>query len=395
MRKSYYILTLICMLGLYSCDVSFKTLTLEDPKAQYFKPIVGLGDFKSTDVFSNSAQDVWGIEKDDCKDIQLVSDPVYSGGSAISLEWNRYACDWAGMGIGWDGYAGKDLSSIMDLGAFQFKLRSIKGETTIPTIIFLLEDYSGTFCAAVFGSAALESYPINETWQTATIPLSLFPAEEDGLDVSNIKQLVMELQGLGAIMIDEMKIVEYHPKNIAGKKVLPPSNVKLQTPAIVFEDAFKNVWGLAKMECRNYSLSTEKPNSGSTCVHMKWQDQKDCQWMEWGTSWTEWKGVDMDNALQDGILEFYVRTSEIIRADLPLQVGFQSYNGATTYVSLKSDYSAQKQYGMEWTKVHVPLSAFTWEKDNANPKNVKQLVFKGKEQGDLFIDDIRIFQEAN
>lgn len=390
MRIPIYIALLGCLLLVAGCEVQFKTLELEDPKAKYFKPVVGLGDFKSTEIFINSSRDAWGIEKDDCKEIRLIEDPVDASNSVIAMEWNRYACEWAGMGIGWDGYAGKDLSGVMETGAIEFRLRSIEGETTIPTIIFLLEDYSGTFCAAVFGSAALESYPINEDWQTAVIPLDAFPYEEDGLDVSNIKQLVMELQGLGSIMIDEMRIVEFQPRVIAGKKVFPPSVVPLEPSIEIFDDAFSQVWGLTEMPCRTYALVDSAASSGNKSIYMKWNDEEGCEWMNWGTSWTEWKAVNMESKLDQVALEFYVKTTTVIRPELPLQVGFESYNYASTFLPLTSEWSEQSQYGMEWTRVRIPLSAFEWERDGTDPTNIKQLLFKGAESGEVFIDEIRL-----
>ena len=74
-------------------------------------------------------------------------------------------------------------------------------------MIFLLEDYATTMTAAALRAGYMESYPLNEEWRTVTVPMSDFPAAKDGIDLTNIKQMVIELQGAGNVMIDDFKIV--------------------------------------------------------------------------------------------------------------------------------------------------------------------------------------------
>ena len=57
-------------------------------------------------------------------------------------------CEWIGMGIGWDGWQGKDLSGVMNHAAIEFMAR-VDGDPVyrIP-IVFILEDYSANQCYA-------------------------------------------------------------------------------------------------------------------------------------------------------------------------------------------------------------------------------------------------------
>ena len=232
----------LVLVSLAGCGiVSFQTMTLDsgDPQPPAED---GFKYFRSRQVFSNDVTDVWGLEKDGCKDFQQIKlEAPYA--SAIQLSWNKTICDWVGFGIGWDGWAPKDISSITDIGAFVMDVRSIEGETTIPTLIFLLEDYAGTMSAGVFGASALSSYPINEEWQQCVLPLDKFDIESSGLDPTNIKQLVIECQGTGNIIIDNIHIARAEKRILPGKKTFPAFNVPIE-PMTIFGDEFQNVWGL-------------------------------------------------------------------------------------------------------------------------------------------------------
>jgi len=48
---------------------------------------------------------------------------------ATRWTWDKKAgdCPWMGIGFGWDGWAGKDLSQITDKAAIQLKVRSVNG----------------------------------------------------------------------------------------------------------------------------------------------------------------------------------------------------------------------------------------------------------------------------
>ena len=132
-----------------TCGIQMVPLTLEDPREKY----QGADPFKTftaTKIYGNTTGDeVWGIEEVDCKKSSF-SNSAYGGDKAIQLDWNKTTCDWLGIGIGWDGWAPKDLSEIMDVGAIQFYVRAIKDETHVPLMVFLLEDYAEKRTATVF-----------------------------------------------------------------------------------------------------------------------------------------------------------------------------------------------------------------------------------------------------
>jgi hypothetical protein len=130
----------------------------------------------------------------------------------------------------------------MEKGSIDFYIRAIKGKQFIPTLIFLLEDYSGVQTAALLKAKHLSNYPINEEWQKVSIPLSTFlQASKPLSDFSNIKSLNIECQGEGAFLIDKIEIGGTNERNGSNKKF--GSGITQKFPAPIFKDALPYGWG--------------------------------------------------------------------------------------------------------------------------------------------------------
>lgn len=370
---------------LVGCGMEFKTLTLED-NVPVPEPIIGLGDFSATKVFGNGTSETWGLEKDECQDVKTTS-VAYEGSTAIEVNWDRGACEWAGFGIGWNGWSSKDLSEIMHTAAFEFYIRSVEGETSIPLMIFLLEDYGGTMCAAVFGSASLESYPINETWQKAQVPLSWFNNEVEGCDVSNIKQLVIELQNSGSVIIDDMRIVEYTaPERPAGSRIDKPSEIPFGGEAVVFDETFGNVYGLGAYGCRNYEITQEEAFSGKSSLAMTFQESDEkCDWQRLGTSWTEWIAVDMKTLAPE--FECWIK-SETSLDDQELFVGLADYNYHEIKVQITDAHVVREERG--WKQVVVPFFDAGFGTDDMPGDRIKEVFLEGNGKGTIYLDQLTI-----
>ena len=127
------------------------------------------------------------------------------------MSWNRdvKGCKFAGIGIGWDGYAGKDLSEIMDYVAIQMYVRTQKGKSFGLPFVLTLEDYSGGMGFCYTSNKYFERTAIDEEWQKVIVPLADFDTEKENLDPSNIKQLQIELQQSGSVYLDDIKLIFY------------------------------------------------------------------------------------------------------------------------------------------------------------------------------------------
>ena len=134
-------------LSMLSSCVSFKTQTLYDglEPADPSPQISNIQSFVEPEIFQDDLRDVWGLEEDLCKNIQVSNAEAIEGRRSLHLKWNRRPgnCEWAGIGIGWDGYAGKDLSALMDTVAISMQVRAADRKMFGLPIVLTLEDYSG------------------------------------------------------------------------------------------------------------------------------------------------------------------------------------------------------------------------------------------------------------
>ena len=132
LRNKTKIFSLIFVLSLFGC-VQFKTVSLYDGYEPVVKPLKpkDLSVVVETLIFDEEDTNVWGLEDDDpalekCQNGSISTEVAYSGKKSIKLDWNRDApgCKWSGIGIGWDNWAGKDLSPVMEYAAIQFYART-------------------------------------------------------------------------------------------------------------------------------------------------------------------------------------------------------------------------------------------------------------------------------
>ena len=377
MKKTFPFLASVMLCGTFftvmlsSCGVQFQTLQLEDP-IPVRRKVNPFSTFTATTVYSNTTGDeVWGPEA--CGDIAIGPNGAYEG-NAIRVNWNKTpTCDWVGMGIGWDAWQPKDLSKIMEEGAFSFQIRATSGESRIPIMIFLLEDYSEVKSAAPLRAGYMERYPLDTTWRKVILPLSDFPARKDGIDLTNIKQLILELQGGGDVMLDDMKIIRkpasenevaYGPK--ASITALSPR------PVVLFEGSLANSWGLERNECRDFKLSENG-------LQLEWWDQ--CAFGSMGFSWNRWIGVNLGDAARTTQLVVDVEWGAGTGA---LDIGFQDYNGGKSTLNLQ-DYRTEAG-----KSVRIPLQAFDFAQRNVNAGNIKHMILDVSGKGSATIHSIRI-----
>lgn len=363
------------------CGITFKTQTLSSHVSVADREL----NVRTATVFKDISDEVWGLEKDDCKDFRANTEIVRTGAASIELEWNKTTCDWIGMGFGWNAWQPKDIRDELEGGEIEFYLRAVKGEASIPVIVALLEDYSGVQTAAVFNSSHITSYPITEEWQRCAFPMSLFPWKEEGLDPTNVKQLIFQFEGGGHILLDDMSIKPATGIVQTGKKNFGPSVVDLAFPVTLFDDEFKNVWGLETNECRSYEI---KEHLGQTAVSMKWDEGEDCQWMEWGTSWTSWLAVDFTGKLNATSVAFNLYELQELGDEGELWIGIENYGYDRAEIKLDSKYVTEGRGG--WRDVIIPMDELFAHKPDFNLTNVKQLYFRAKKTGDIMLDNIQI-----
>ncbi len=363
-------------------------------------------------IYADDDTDLWFMENPDCVQGQVTTEVVAQGEQAIEVAWNRNAegCEWSGLGIGWDGWAGKDLSQVFPYTAIQMRVRAREGKMYGLPIVLTLEDYAGGMGFAYTGNKYFERPFIDEEWQTVTVPLSSFDVEVENLDATNVKQLMLELQQSGSMYLDDIQLVFYEEEEQEPWLVEAPRPDPTALPIQLFDDAFinNNGWGLVTDNCQSIVPTSTNPSTGTTALHLQW-DLAPVQCYEgmMGVSWDRWHPVDVTPIASQAAIQFDVRLPEGTSARLPVRVALEDYNRQVSQIILDARYTSAGPFTTAWQTVTIPftelrgggrelaaapatvgnLSAF---QDGADLRNVKQLVFFLDESGEVFIDNLRL-----
>ena len=331
--------------------------------------------FVEPEIFDEDFSDVWGIEDIVCKKASISERITATGDRAIKVEWNRNEkdCIWAGFGIGWDGYAGKDLSELIPFAAIQFQVRTIKGRMFGLPVVLTLEDYSGGMGFAYTGNKYFERSYIDEKWQKVTVPLSSFDMEVENLDPSNIKQLMFELQQGGGLYFDDVQVVMYEAPVVEPWHIEETRDNPTAFPITLFDDAFinDNGWGLMKDECRDLKIE-------NGAIQASWNAEASCGAIQMGISWNKWLPVDMTNIERDVQLSLSLKPTSKSKTGKIL-VQFQDYSG-------KLSEGQTIDTDKDLTSI-IPLDLLL---EGLEKTTIKQVIFTFQGNGEVMVDDISL-----
>ena len=168
--------------------------------------------FSQMDIYTDElSDDFWSAKNTTCLNAHQGKDEL---DSYLQLKWNKDqdGCDWVGMGFGWDSWAAKDIAYIQDTIAIELQVRSTgKSFTNLPWA-FGIEDYAGRQAWLGYSKSFLTGQEITQQWTKVQLPFSLFPCEENQLDLTSVKQLIIQFFGEGAIEVNSIKIVPFSSK---------------------------------------------------------------------------------------------------------------------------------------------------------------------------------------
>ncbi len=366
-------------------------------------------------IFDDQTDDtIWFQDDARCTQGEVTSDVVYAGQRAVAVSWNRNAdgCEWAGFGIGWDGWAGKDLSELLPYAAIEMHVRSKEGTMYGLPIVLTFEDYSGGMGFAYTGNGYFERSVIDEDWQKVTVPLANFDNEIENLDITNVKQLMFELQGSGSIYMDEVKLIFYEEQEQEPWLVEEPRPDPTALPIQLFDDSFinDNGWGLVSDGCQTVELTDADPSTGSAALHLRWDLSPDlCYQGSMGVSWDKWYPIDMTEVVEQTAIQFDVRLTSGTSQSIPLRFGIEDYNRQFSGAKLDGSYTESGRFTSEWQTVTIPLvnlrgggfqlaAAPATTGNVAEPQgradwgNVKQLIIYMDEAGEVLLDNIRLVE---
>ena len=409
----FRILFIFCLI-ISSCK-NLDMLTLYDVEVENTE---GINGFTSTEIFTTGGSDeVWGMKGKDefCNpfsfsaydasiDYSLIKTPKQKERAESSFEKvdRKYnlptvkvksrkrtpknsihlktdknpACEWIGMGIGWDGWQGKDMSVIMEKSAIELMVRVEKGSITSLPIVFILEDYSENQCYATASYLGIEGGKIDQSWTRVVVPLQTFSYLKNKVDLTNVKQLLLQCYDATDVYLDNIQIIKYnHPYKRLEENLTVYDSI---SPVNIFSNSLRGAWGIESGSCNNFSLKTKKDNS---FISVK-TDSTKCDWLDFGISWNNWLYTDISKSIKDFSLQFDIKET-IFK---PFVISLEDYSGkklSYTYVKNSSGNS-------DWKNISIPLYKFPIRKSKIDLTKIKQIHFKFSYETDLSIDNIQL-----
>ena len=253
-----------------------------------------------------------------------------------------------------------------------------------------LEDYSGGMGFAYTGNKYFERTTIDTVWQKVVVPLNDFEIEKENLDLTNIKQLQIELQQSGSVYLDDIRLVFYEPvpqEAWMEEETLPNP---IAFPIQVFEDAFinNNGWGLINDQCQTIELNDNESSTGQKSIYAKWDaNAENCSLTSFGVSWNKWHPVDLTTVRQNAAIQFDIKIMSGDLNSFRFKVGFEDYERVKSFANLDAKFTDRGKFTNDWTKVVIPLSAVSDEIDYAR---IKQMYFDLEGAGEVYVDNIKL-----
>ena len=378
----------------------------------------GINGFTSIEIFSDGGTDeVWGNEDENCnpfsfssldasidysdipKDLEKIIDTVKidlvydlplvevkvkknEEKNSLHIKTDKpQTCEWIGMGIGWDGWQGKDLSGIVYNSAIEFMAR-VNGDAiyNIP-IVFILEDYSANQCYATAGYLGIEGGEITNKWSKVIVPLSTFSYQTDNIDLTNIKQLLLQCYDKVDIFIDDIKIIEYkhNYKKISSSLSIKDTILQID----IFTEKLSSAFGINNNYCQNIKLSSDSDYAQGNYIDVNIDNDK-CSWKKLGISWNNWLYSDLSKSIYGVYLEFDIKIDKFSSP----KIFIEDYNGKKMAINLLKYIKAEKTNN--WQKIKIQLKDFPIKKSEIDLKRIKNISFDFSDKDRLKIDNLKL-----
>ena len=222
---------------LSACGIFKQTALYDAPADDANTP--NIAGFYALNIYSDQMSDeIWYTQSPKAIQVKSEATQKKQGDNSISIEWNKQADPqtWLGLGFGWNGWTGKNFASITQQSALSFWVKMKNGQSAGLPWAVGFEDFNGSQAWTGVTTGFIEGGIIKEEWTQVRIPLSAFPFEERDVDLSIIKQLIVQFESSGKVWIDDIKIIPYTAKGRQSFDVAP-------VDAIMIDGAFQpNEW---------------------------------------------------------------------------------------------------------------------------------------------------------
>ena len=376
----------LLILFISSCKIKLEEVLLydeyEQPKQQEkIKPV----------IYSDAEGTMWN-SLFNCGEFGISKEAYFKGKASIKISWDKnLGCEWIGFGNSFNNWQPANIQDLMNTKALSFFVRTQIGQVNSLPIVASLEDFSGGGSYLFIDCEKyLKGLSIDTSWQQIIVPLWDFPinneVENDGIDISSIKQFKFQLEGAGKFYIDEISLIEYS-KNKHETMQLEVENMKPKgiTKQIIYQEGKlkESGWGTGEKICHTLKETSDAP--GNRCIEWKYET-KDCNWAQWGINWNDWYQINFRGLIEQCSLEFKVRTTP----NALFYIAVEDFKGNSSAISIPSKSS---QNFSNWTTVKIPLSDFKLKENNFVLDQIKQISFKGIKSGKVLLDDIKIVKK--
>ena len=384
-KLNKYILIWFLLL-LFSCD-SMKTVNLYDSYEKKEDPFLS---FQYKDVFTDSDKSgVYGMKVHPCKEISFDTINNFSGSDHLHLKWNKTKdCKWLGFGFKWGNFKSKNLLPFFDSSAIEFMIRSSSGKFSSVPILFSLADYSGNQCFSKISILGMEDGIVDQKWRKVTIPLPTFKHEKKGVNISNIKDLKIQLMNKGDFHIDDIKVVPYKYLYKVNKKNFTK---KINTYPVILGNEKKYWWGVNENYTSNFKFttSTNFANSNiSFALSVDFDSKKeDRKWNSFGFPLNKWELADLSEIYPSSVLSF-----KIVSENIPkMKINFISYIGKPKNISKIISEKNIFQINEKTFEILIPVKSIK-NYDLINWSKMKEIRFKVLETSKFIIGDFNLVE---
>lgn len=181
-------------------------------------------------------------------------------------------------------------------------------------------------------------------------------------------------------------------KNKLYEEVFNPNDTLFYTSSEIYTDYITSEgWITEDPNCIIANITKEAAYQGNLGIDLTWNKTKEgCPWLGFGFGWDNWTGKDLTRIKNIAAIQFHVRMVEGERKNLPWAIGLEDFTGAQAWLGMSPNAIKAEKITTEWTRVELPISEFNWEEQDADPSNIKQIIFNTEADGRVFIDEIKI-----
>ena len=357
--------------------------------------------FQFKNIFSDShSTGVWG-KSNSCKEISFDTLNNYMGSDHLHVVWDKKEdCKWLGFGFKWGNFQSKNLKPIINSTAIQFRIRCDSGEFYKVPMFFALVDYAEKQCFSKLNLLNIDGSKIDQQWRKVLIPLSTFKYEKKGVNISNIKELRIQLQNKGDFHLDDIKIVPHQHNYHYAEEIF--SHKFINQPISLGAEK-KYWWGVDENYSSNFkfNLSTSndevnKLNSNNNTLpeldvslsllvnyNLKSNDYK---WNSFGFPFYKWEMADLSDIFSSSALNFYVR------GNVPkIQITLISYTGKKRRISKMINEDNIRDINEGYQLVTIPFKSFK-DFEYVDWSNMKEMRFKILETSKFEMGDFKIVE---